>query len=341
MAQATSSLLRNRGMPVRSRWPLAALALSLTLVLIAPVPARAQVCDLLNQLGACTPSEQELEFTTDGLIVLPGAPSSAPSAPPPPSSPRLLPDAARRLLDLANQERTRVGAPTLVFRDDVVQLAIAHTQKMVGGGGIFHNLDLLTKPLLSTLGALAVGENVGWSTHLEDLHPRLMASAAHRAAMLDPRFTVAGFAVIQDTDGRYYVTQDFIQPSGVTPPPPSPSPAPPPPAVAGNEAPVPARAPGSAVAPERAAPEAAVDSPGGLDEDEVPIGLVETGTEIDQSGLDASELAQGEVAGIIVEPASTTSSGRAGLVLVALALLSAAILGQGWWWTLGRRATAS
>ncbi len=44
-------------MLLRFRWPLAALTLSLVLVLVMPAPAKASACDLLNQLGACTPSE--------------------------------------------------------------------------------------------------------------------------------------------------------------------------------------------------------------------------------------------------------------------------------------------
>nr|MBA2438486.1 CAP domain-containing protein [Acidimicrobiia bacterium] len=129
-------------------------------------------------------------------------------------------------------------------------MATVHTQKMLGsGGGIFHNLDLLTQPLRNVLGAVAVGENVGWSTHLEDLHPRLMASPGHRAALLDPRFTVAGFAVMQDTDGLYYVTQDFVQPSGATPPPSPPAPSPPASSVPDDAAPAPASAPVRVTAP--------------------------------------------------------------------------------------------
>lgn len=326
-------------MLARFRWSLAALALSLTLVLATPVPAGAvQTCEVLSTLGVCTPSESELQFNPDGSITLPGVGSSAPSTPPAPSSPTLLPDAAKHLLNLANQERARVGAPTLVFRDDVVQLATAHTRKMLGSnGGIFHNLNLLTKPLLNTLGALAVGENVGWSTHVEDLHPRLMASPAHRAALLDPRFTVAGFAVIHDTDGLYYVTQDFVQPSGATPrsSPPPPTPPSAPSDASTSTPPGPAdEGPRNALAPEPSAEENAPEDPD-------PVGLsaepepAERGS-VDRQGDAASELAQGGVAGLVFDPqASTRSPGRAAPVGLALVLLATVILGQGWWWARG------
>jgi hypothetical protein len=61
-------------MLLRFRWPLAALTLSLVLVLVMPAPAKASACDLLNQLGACTPSETDLDFNPDGTITLPGSP---------------------------------------------------------------------------------------------------------------------------------------------------------------------------------------------------------------------------------------------------------------------------
>ena len=304
--------------------------MSLTLALGAPSPAGASACDLLNTLGACTPSQPELVYTPEGLITLPGQGSSAPSAPPPPSSPTLLPDAAHRLLDLANQERARVGAPALVFRGDVMQLAEAHTRKMIqqSAGGIFHNLDLLTKPLRQTLGALVVGENVGRSTHLDVLHPSLMASPPHRAALLDPRFTVAGFAVIHHTDGLYYLTQDFIQPSGgaPAPPPPPPPPAPQPGAAAPRPAAV--DTPGPAVAPATEKATAAADPQGAP-----PVAEVVVPLDVDRGADGAPELAVGEVAGLIVEPASSAGpSGRAGPVAVASIVLAAAVLGQGWWW---------
>lgn len=333
----------------RLRWVLAASALALPLVLIVPMPAQAQLCDVLNALGACTASGSGLEFNPDGTISVPGgSPAPAPPAPAPTSVPKLLPDAALRLLDLANQERARVGAPPLVFRDDVVRMATAHTQKMLGSnGGIFHNLDLLTKPLRNVLGAQTVGENVGWSTHLEELHPRFMASPAHRAALLDPRFTVAGFAVIQDTDGLYYATQDFVQPSGATPPPPpAPHAAAPPAPRSGGAAPArvatPAPAPGRAVAVQPVVAEAVAD-PAEPSVDGGQAAVEETA--LDGAGIDvdaSGALALGEVAGLISEdPAPTPSAGRSGAVALASALVATALGGLGWSQVRGRRSSAS
>jgi uncharacterized protein YkwD len=309
-------------------------------MLIAPSPARAQTCELLNQLGVCSPSESGVTYHPDGTISLPGGGgTAAPSLPPAPSVPTLLPGAASHLLDLANQERARVGAPKLTFRDDVVKMATVHTQKMLGsGGGIFHNLDLLTQPLRNVLGAVAVGENVGWSTHLEDLHPRLMASPGHRAALLDPRFTVAGFAVMQDTDGLYYVTQNFVQPSGATPPP-----SPPASSVPDDATPAPASAPVRVSAPvpaEETAAQTVAGTPAESPANAVPTAVVEPTDAVvtDQRMPTGSEVAVGEVAGLISGDLASTSAGaRSGPMALALALLAIALAGQGWTWTRSRQ----
>lgn len=312
-------------------WPArAALAVSVGLVLLAPVPARAADCGLLNVLVDCSPSESGLEVTPEGLLVLPGSGQSPPPAPPPPapaavrvapSTPTSRPDLARLLLDLANEERAQVGSPMLSSRQDVVDMALAHTREMLGsGGGIFHNLDLLTVPLRNVLGALTVGENVGWSTHPEDLHPRFMASAGHRAALLDPRFTIAGFAVIQDTDGRYYATENFVQPSGAAPASaPDPRPSLPPPG-----GPAPELPPGAGSTAPEAAPEpsssgsTAVPTAG----DAAPPG---------PRRADAAASAGGDVVGLVVEPSATTASGH-GPAGVALFLVTGALVGHAWRW---------
>ncbi|MGI8759245.1 MAG: CAP domain-containing protein, partial [Acidimicrobiales bacterium] len=164
----------------------------------------------------------------------------------------------------------------------------------------------------------------------------------HRAALLDPRFTVAGFAVMQDTDGLYYVTQDFIQPSGATPPPADPEPASPPPPP-GDADPTsiatPVPAPERVPVAETVADTIPASSPAG-EEPEV----------VEQSDPDAtdppinrsSELAFGEVAGLISEsPASTPSARRFGPVTLAVLLLGLGVAGHGWSYTHGRRADRS
>lgn len=336
-------------MRLAPRSGLLALLAALAVSMVTALPAQAQLCKVLNELGACTPAPlPPLQYGPDGVITLPGVPStSGPVARPAPKVPTVRPDLARVLFDQVNQERARAGAQPLTSRGDLVELATSQTRKMLGtGGSLLHNLDLLTKPLLNTLGAVIAGENVGWSTNAEDLHARLMASPSHRSVLLEPRFNTAGFAVIQDTDGLYYLTQDYIQASGASPAA-APAKATPKPAAAAQD-------PAGSVAPaEQASPLAGDASPansGVAADGENSPGQAKTtpGGQGDLvvdpaastgSGMDAGiELAQGKVAGFIAEAGSEPGSTPITLVSLAVVALAAALAGQLWWFSRGRLA---
>ena len=155
---------------------------------------------------------------------LPAVPP-VPSLPPVPVSPlpatgsfRSVPDAARRLLELANDERRRAGVGPLAHRDDVAAIALAHSNKMAQKGDIFHSDSYFSAATRAVLGATTRGENVALNPSIDDAHARLMRSPGHRSNILEPRFSVAGFAVVQAPDGQYFITQDFLQPSGAPAP---------------------------------------------------------------------------------------------------------------------------
>jgi len=152
--------------------------------------------------------------------------------PPVPVAPRLVPEAAQRLLDLVNTERAKAGLGQLTSRADVVTIASAHSLRMAAAGNIFHNDAYFSDATRLLLNSRARGENVAQNSSVDDTHARLMSSPGHRANILDPRFSVVGFAVVQASDGRYYTTQDFLQPAGgvpvkASPPSPRSTPAPP------------------------------------------------------------------------------------------------------------------
>lgn len=283
------------------------LCLALSLLLLVAVPARAG-CTLVGELLTCTP---------EGLHGL-----SGPGGSPPPDSvgAGVYPEGARRLLELANQERAAVGLGLLTSRPDLVELALRHTQAMVQDDSIFHNLNLLGKPLRALLGASVVGENVGWSTDIEDLHRRLMASAGHRASLLEPRFSVVGMAVVRSENGRYYATQDFAQPDGgPTLAPPSTTPPPPP----APRRPVAVPPPVVEVAPAAPLPRV-VDAPPVAEPVLVTVPEVVAVPEREP----VAPPAEGAVAGLLsATPVSSSSADRRGLV--ALAAILAALVGLG------------
>lgn len=130
---------------------------------------------------------------------------------------------AGRLLDLANCERAERGIAALTARGDVTAIAQEWSEHMAADGAISHNDSFFTAATKARLGAKALGENVGTSGSIDDVHDRLMASAPHRANLLDARFTVVGMGAVAD-GGAYWITQDFLQPAGsVAAPAPPPS----------------------------------------------------------------------------------------------------------------------
>ncbi|HEX2029629.1 MAG TPA: CAP domain-containing protein [Nitriliruptorales bacterium] len=184
------------------------------------------------------------------------------------------PSAETRLVAAANHARAAAGLPSLAVRTDLTQVARGHSARMADQGRLAHNAQLGAE----VSGWQRVGENVGRGPSTEAVHDEFMASATHRAVILDAGFTEIGVG-IEVRDGLLWVSQVFRQPeSAATPTAAAPStadPAPqgaaaaPRPAPAARQeaaAPRTAQAPTSPAAPRPAvaptvAPAAAVSAP--------------------------------------------------------------------------------
>lgn len=140
-----------------------------------------------------------------------GAATPAPDGPRATPAPAVVPGAAERLLALVNAERSAAGLRPLEHDPRISTIAVSHSLAMAGRGDIFHNDGYFTTAVRRELGAGALGENVARNTDLTDAHRRLMASPHHQANILDPRFSVAGFAVVGTGDGVLYITEDFAE----------------------------------------------------------------------------------------------------------------------------------
>ena len=145
-------------------------------------------------------------------------PVTVPPVAPPPAPTMTALEAARRLLDLTNAERQKAGVGALSSRDDLTAIAVAHSERMAQAGDIFHSDSFMSASVKSLLNAGVRGENVAYNGDIESAHARLMASAGHRANILDARFTVAGIGVVRHPDGRWFITEDFIQALGTARP---------------------------------------------------------------------------------------------------------------------------
>jgi uncharacterized protein YkwD len=123
------------------------------------------------------------------------------------------PQAEQRLLDLANHARARVGAPPLQFDESVLSAARAHAAEMAEQQQLSHQFTgepSLPRRLAATsaLHLDRAGENVALDSSADLAHQHLMLSPPHRENLLDPRYNVAGFAVIRSGE-QLYVVEDF------------------------------------------------------------------------------------------------------------------------------------
>lgn len=325
-------------MSSRTRTAMVVTVLVLGVALLVALPARAQACELLNRLlvGCPTPAPPppsspppSLPPLADlpGVITLPGSPAVPPPASPAPTlvvpaggRPVLVPEAARHLLDLANAERASAGSQPLTSRPDVTEVAAGHSLAMAERGAIWHNAAYVTDAVANLLRATWVrGENVAWSNDVDHAHRLLMESSAHRMNMLDPRYSVAGFAVARSSDGNYWVTQNFLEPM-TSPAPRVPAPGTVPaaagkaPAVERAVAPY-APAPAVPSAPVVPMPDTAAPGPAALAR---PSGVLSASPTPALAHLDAAVLA----------------SDQAPVDGLAAALVALVMLGHGgsWWW---------
>ena len=299
---------RRRGRRAR-RLLLGGAALGALTVLGAAGPAASAECQVLVFLRYCgttapVPTPTTTPTTAAPIVSLPPVtvpPVTLPPVAPPPPAPVSSVDAARRLLDLANAERQKAGVGALTPRDDLTAIAVAHSERMAQAGDIFHSTTFMTTAVKQLLNAGVRGENVAYNGDVEAAHARLMASPGHRANILDSRFSVAGFGVVRHADGRWFITENFIQPAGAprTAAPRAAAPAP-----ARAAAPKPAPAPAPAPVPTTAPPTTAAPAPVAIEPvvvpDPVPV-VLNAGTTAAQHGAKAAGGMTGPlVAGAVV-----------------------------------------
>lgn len=246
---------------------------------VAPAAVAAD-CGLIAVLSPCVtppppvqqPAPVPLPVPLPGVDPVPQLVAPAPvSAPPPAAAPTaiaLVPEAANRIAQLVNQERSTAGLPALAASGRLASIAAGHSMAMAKRSDIWHNGAYSTTASRHDLGARALGENVAVNGSIDDAHRRLMASPGHRANILNGAFDAVGMAVARDAGGRLYVTQNFMDSSGspVAPArPTAPKVAPPtkaakPGAVFRPAAVAPTPAAASAVAPAAEAPPASGDA---------------------------------------------------------------------------------
>jgi hypothetical protein len=123
--------------------------------------------------------------------------------------------AEQLLLQLANQERSKVGVPALTLDPGLCRAAQAHAITMLSAHSLSHQFE--GEPSLPQRLAASThiqldqeAENVALDYDPQDGHQHLMMSPPHRTNLLNPAYNVIGIGVVHAGD-RLYIVQDFAR----------------------------------------------------------------------------------------------------------------------------------
>lgn len=112
------------------------------------------------------------------------------------------------MADLVNQERIKHGVAPLRYSLDLARVAERYSQRMIEENFFEH-----TDPQGDTVGDRlrdagltfqTVGENIGYGRSMEAIQRGFLASATHRAVMLDARWTEMGLGIEKVDEGESF-----------------------------------------------------------------------------------------------------------------------------------------
>lgn len=123
--------------------------------------------------------------------------------------------AEQQAVQLMNADRRANGLADLKLSSALTAVARSHSQDMVTRSFFSHtNPDgkTVTDRLKAAgISYTAAGENIAENTSVEAAETAFMNSSGHRANILNSNYTTVGIGVAYDSQGKVYVTQDFIK----------------------------------------------------------------------------------------------------------------------------------
>src|SRR5580692_4545506 len=126
----------------------------------------------------------------------------------------LVPDAAQKLMQLANQERAQTGAGPLQWDEGLAAAARDHCLRMAAEGPISHRYggedDLSTRAGKAGAHFDLIEENVAVGPNAAEIHDEWMHSPGHRANLLNPDVNRVGIAVVA-VRGVLYATAEYAR----------------------------------------------------------------------------------------------------------------------------------
>ncbi|CAM1364861.1 conserved exported protein of unknown function [Tenacibaculum soleae] len=111
---------------------------------------------------------------------------------------------------LINEHRISIGKNTLVFDNQVADIAIEHTEYMISKNKISHDgFDARFAQVRALVNAMSFAENVAYKQNsAQKVVTGWLSSAGHRAN-IEGDYTHTGIGVLKNASGNYYFTQLF------------------------------------------------------------------------------------------------------------------------------------
>jgi uncharacterized protein YkwD len=125
----------------------------------------------------------------------------------------------KQAFDLINKKRTEAGLESLVWNEEIAELARLHSQDMADQKYFSHRGSdgSMVDDRADKLGInnwSAIGENIAFERGFDDAAnfavDRWMDSPAHKQNLLDKRWKESGMGVAILSDGTFYFTQVFL-----------------------------------------------------------------------------------------------------------------------------------
>lgn len=146
----------------------------------------------------------------------PTQPAPSQPAPSKPEQSSILTVDEQKMLNLVNQERTKVGLAPLKVHAELVKLARLKSQDMITNKYFSHQSPRYGSPfdMMKSAGVsyTRAGENLAGASTVESAHTNLMNSPGHRANILNQDFTHIGIGIIDGGQYGKMFTQMFIRP---------------------------------------------------------------------------------------------------------------------------------
>jgi len=140
-------------------------------------------------------------------------PAPAPSAIPS-GLPSALTAMEQQMVNLVNQDRTKLGLKPLEVDMRLVKMARIKSQDMITNNYTSHISPTYGSPfdMMKSMGITykTAGENIAGAGTVDGAYANLMNSPGHRANILSPNYTKIGIGIIQGGPYGLMITQDFI-----------------------------------------------------------------------------------------------------------------------------------